>query len=130
MARELTDTDTAWLAVAILIMTTGFYGAYSVFHYSELYLTARSLAEALVVTALAAHFRGWRRTGLSVTVAALFIHPLMALPGLLLLICLWLPERTAFVTTATGVLGTAAIAFTAVANRCNAKTRFRDCHFQ
>ncbi len=51
LARAAIDKDQAWLAVIMLIVTTGFYGAYQVFHYSESYLTARTLAEALVVTA-------------------------------------------------------------------------------
>jgi hypothetical protein len=114
LAREVSNKDQAWLAVIMLIVTTGLYGAYGVFHYSESYLTARNLAEALVVTALGAHFRGWKRLGLGVAVVALFIHPLMALPGLLLLICLWLPIRHALLGTVAGILMTLGIALAAV----------------
>ena len=64
-----------------------------VFHYAEDWVTARSLAEALVITALACHFRGWRMSGLMIASCALFVHPLMALPGLLLLMCLWSSGR-------------------------------------
>lgn len=114
LARELSNADTAWLAVAMLVTTVGYYGAYAIFHYSESYLTARSMAEALVVTSLVAHFRGWRHLGLGTAVGALFIHPLMALPGVLLLICLWLPVRQAILGAAAGVLATLGIALTAV----------------
>jgi hypothetical protein len=60
LARKLSNSGTAWLAVAMLISTVGYYGAYGIFHYSENYLTARTMAEALVVTSLAAHFYGRR----------------------------------------------------------------------
>ena len=115
LARKISNADQAWLAVIMLIVTTGFYGAYSVFHYSESYLTARTLAEALVVTALAAHFHGRKGLGLAIAVAALFIHPLMALPGLLLLVCLWLPIRHAMLAAAAGILAVLGIALAAVA---------------
>ena len=114
LAREVSNTDTAWLAVIMLLVTTGSYGASAVFHYSESYLTARSLAEALIVTALAAHLHGSKRLAIGIAVAALSIHPLMALPGLLLLICLWLPIRQAVTAALAGVLFTLSIALAAV----------------
>jgi hypothetical protein len=114
VARELTDEGTAWLAVALLVITGGYYGAYSIFSYSENYLTARSLAEALVVTALACHFFGRRRLSLVVAAGALCIHPLMAFPGLLLLICMQLPPRIAVAGAAGGVLAALALALIAV----------------
>ena len=113
LARKLSTTDEAWLSVALLIVTVGHYGAYGIFSYTENYLTARSLGEALTVTALAIHFSGRRPLALLIGVLALFVHPLMALPGVLLLICLWLPSRLAPVCAATGVFATLAFALTA-----------------
>jgi hypothetical protein len=115
LARKLWNGRTAWLAVALLICTVGYYGAYRIFHYSENYLTARTMAEALVVTSLAAYFHGRRGPALMIAAAAMFIHPLMALPGALLLICLWLPIRQAMLGAAIGVLAALAIALAAVA---------------
>jgi hypothetical protein len=115
LGAELFDRDTAWLAIVMLVATVGYYGAYSIFHYSETYLTARSLAEALVVTSLAMHFRGWKPAALATAVAALLVHPLMALPGLLLLICLRLSTPQAVVGAVTGLLATAGIALIATA---------------
>ncbi|HEX4240591.1 MAG TPA: hypothetical protein VHZ53_04215, partial [Steroidobacteraceae bacterium] len=86
LARALWDSATAWLATGTLIICVSFYGGYVIFHYAEFYLSARSLGEALIVTALALHFHGRARLALAVAVAALAIHPLMVLPGLLLLI--------------------------------------------
>ena len=44
---------------------------------------------------------------------ALFIHPLMALPGLLLLVCLWLPVRVGVIGAIGGIFATLAIALVA-----------------
>jgi len=114
-ARGLLGSNLAWVAVLMLIVTTGSYGAYEVFNYSETYLTARSLAEALIVVALAAHLNGWKICGLIVAAAAMFVHPLMALPGLLLLVLLWMPMKHAVAAAAMGCFATLAIAVTAVA---------------
>jgi hypothetical protein len=114
LTRELTDEGTSWLAVALLVLTGGYYGAYSIFSYFENYLTARSLAEALVATALACHFLGHRRLSLVVAAGALCIHPLMAFPGLLLLIFMRLPSRVAVTGAAGGVLAALGVALIAV----------------
>jgi hypothetical protein len=114
LARELSPPATAWLAVAMLIITVGYYGAYGIFHYSEDYLTARSPAEALVVTSIACHFRGWRRVGLLIAIGALFIHPLMAFPGVFLLVCLRLSVRHAVIVSVAGSLATLSIATAAL----------------
>jgi len=93
MARELWDDRIAWLSVAMLVVTVAGYGAYGVFHCAENYLTARSMAEALVVTSLAARYRGHAELSWVIAALAAFIHPLMALPGLLLLTCLTVSWR-------------------------------------
>ena len=76
----------------------------------------------MIMTALACHVRGMKRLGLLLALAALFIHPLMALPGLLLLVCLWLPVRVGVIGAIGGVFATLAIAVVAVklpaASRC------------
>ncbi len=108
--RSLSNNWTAFLTTALLIVTVGDYGAHHIFHYSEDMLTARSPAEALIMTALAFYFRNWRATGLLVAIGALFLHPLVALPGALLLTCLWLPLRTGVVGTSAGVVASLGIA--------------------
>src|ERR1700733_14085832 len=114
LARDLSGRDIAWLSVGALIILPGAYGGSGIFHFSDLYLTARLPAQAMVVTALALHFRGWKRLSLSIAVGALFIHPLMALPGLLLLICMSLPRNMALLGAAAGVLVTLGIALVAI----------------
>jgi hypothetical protein len=107
--RGLFDAQDAWLAVGLLIVTVGYYGAYQIFSYSENYLSARSMGEALVAVALACHVRGWRVAAFLIAVLGLFIHPLIALPGLLLIVCLSLPTRLALCGAAAGVLAVLAL---------------------
>jgi hypothetical protein len=113
-ACALTSRDAAWLAVAFLLIIGGDYGGAGVFHFSEDFLTARLPAQALVITAIACHFRGMKRLGLLLAVGALCVHPLMALPGLLLLICLLLPGRLSVIGTIAGLLTVLGIAVGAV----------------
>jgi hypothetical protein len=109
-ARTVAGLDAAWLAVASLLIIAGDYGGAGVFRFSEPYLTARLPAEALIVTALACHLQGRKRLGLLLAIGALFVHPLIALPGLLLLICLQLPSRLSIIGAIGGVLATLGMA--------------------
>ncbi len=113
-ARALSSRDFAWLSVALLIVTVGSYGSFDVFHFSEDYLTARSLAEALVMVALAAHFNGHRILGLIVASVAMLMHPLMAFPGLLLLLCAWTPIRWNLIGALSGVFAALALSILAL----------------
>ena len=113
-ASAVTGRDTAWLAVAFLLIVAGGYGASGVFRIFDPFLTARLPAEALTITALGCHLRGMKRRGLLLALGALFIHPLMALPGLLLVVCLGLPLRMGVIGAIGGVLATLAVALVAV----------------
>jgi hypothetical protein len=113
-AAAVAGRGTAWLAAAFLLIVVGAYGGAGVFRMLDPSLTARLPAEALTITALACHVRGMRRLGLGLAFGALFIHPLMALPGLLLLVCLWLPVRVGVIGAIGGVFATLAIAVVAV----------------
>jgi hypothetical protein len=115
LARSLGNRDAAWLTAALFVVTAGYYGSYKIFYFAEDYLTARTAAEALVVTALACHFRGRPRLGLLVASGALFVHPLMALPGVLLLIYLGLPLRQGLIASAVGIVVILGVAITALA---------------
>jgi hypothetical protein len=90
-ARMLTNRDSAWLAVAFLLIVDGGFGGSGVFRYADQFLTARLPAEALIVMSLACYFRGLKLLAVIIAAAALFVHPLIALPGLFLLLCLSLP---------------------------------------
>jgi hypothetical protein len=110
LARELCGRNIAWLSVGALIILPGAYGGSGIFHFSDLYLTARLPAEAMVATALALHFRGWKRLSLSIAAAALFVHPLMALPGVLLLIYMSVRREIALLGAGVGIVGALGIA--------------------
>jgi hypothetical protein len=92
-ARSVSGREAAWLAVAFLMIIAGDYGAAGVFRVLDPFLTARLPAEALIITALACQVRGMNRLALLLASGALFIHPLVALPGLLLIVCLWVPVQ-------------------------------------
>ena len=110
LVRAFVSRHQAFLAVSLLMLVKGAYGAYSVFHYNEDLLTARSMAEALVVTALALHYRGHKVSAVLVAVSAVFIHPLMALPGLLLLACVRMPQKWCAIAAAGGGLAALGVA--------------------
>jgi hypothetical protein len=112
-ARAVTCRDAAWLAIALLLIIAGDYGASGVFRILDPYLTARLPAEALIITALACYVRGMKRFGLSLVLGALFIHPLIALPGLLLVICLGLSIRMGVIGAIGGLFATLGIAVVA-----------------
>jgi hypothetical protein len=68
----------------------------------------------LTITALGFYFRGMKLLGLLLALAALFIHPLMALPGLLLVVCLWVPMRVGVIGAIGCLFATLAVAVIAI----------------
>ena len=108
--RAVSDRDAAWLAVALLLIVAGDYGGSRVFQILDPFLTARLPAEALITTALACHVRGMKWFSLALALGAISVHPLMGLPGLLLIVCLWLPIRAGVIGAIGGTLATLAIA--------------------
>jgi hypothetical protein len=113
-ARSVTGRESAWLAAAFLLVIAGNYGAAGVFRVLDPFLTARLPAEALIITALACHVRGMKGLALLLALGALFIHPLMALPGLLLVVCLWVPARVSVIGSIGCLFATLAIAIVAI----------------
>jgi len=101
---------TAWLGAAFLALAAGDYGAAGVFHISDSFLTARLPAEALVVTALACYCHRMTPWAVVLSAAALFVHPLMAFPGILMLICLRLPVRLSLIGAIAGVFAAIGLA--------------------
>ncbi len=110
LARILVGREAAWLATAFLLIVAGDYGGAGVFKFAEPYLTARLPAEALTITALACRANGSKWLDISLSATAMLVHPLMALPGLICLVCLRLPNRVAIGVTAAGILTSLAIA--------------------
>jgi hypothetical protein len=109
-ARCMGGRDCAWLAVACLLITAGSYGGSGVFRFAETFLTARLPAEALIVSSLLCYLRGRKRLAVTVATLALIVHPLIALPGLLLLLCLSLPSPMIVIGALGSILATLVIA--------------------
>jgi hypothetical protein len=112
--RILTSRESAWLAVIFLSIVDGSYGGSGVFRFADQFLTARLPAEALIATSLACFLRGFKSLAAVTAAVALLIHPLIALPGLLLLMCLRVPIRVGLLGAAAGAIGTLIVAFAAV----------------
>jgi hypothetical protein len=113
-ARTLTNRDGAWMAVIFLLIVDGSYGGSGVFRLAEQFLTARLPAEALIATSLACFLRGSKPFAAMSSAAALLVHPLIALPGLLLLMCLAIPIRASLLGAAVSAIAALLIGFSAV----------------
>lgn len=82
----ITDRRHALLGLACLAVASPFYGGLRKFGVLEPFLTARTLAEPLLIASLVPLAGGQLRRALLLQVAAATVHPLMALPALL---CSW-----------------------------------------
>jgi hypothetical protein len=83
LARRLMGRDLAWLALALFIVIPGRYGTQHIFSYGEDFATPRPLSESLVLGSLALLLAGRRLAALIAVGTGVLLHPLMALPGLL-----------------------------------------------
>jgi hypothetical protein len=113
LVRDLVSRNMGWLSVMALIIISGDYGGAGVFHFSDNYLTPRMPAQALILLSLILHFRRHNIPALLVATTAILVHPLMAFPGLLLLICLSTPTKIGVTAMFLGILTTLAIALSA-----------------
>jgi hypothetical protein len=96
---------TAWLSVSALVIASSSYGAYDVFSFSDDYLTARSLAVAMIATSLALYHNRLPLPAFLTAIASMFVHPLMAFPGLVLLVFLRLPIRWSLIMAVLACIG-------------------------
>jgi hypothetical protein len=77
------QTWAPWSLLAVAVLPP-LYGGMRVFSYTEPFLTARSLAEPLVILSLTAGVRGRLGLAFALQIAALALHPLMTLPAIAL----------------------------------------------
>lgn len=86
LARAMMPRPTLWLLGIVLVMGyPAFYDGHRLFSYGESFATPRIFAEAFTLLALAAWLKAYRLAALILTVIAGVLHPLMALPGGVLL---------------------------------------------
>ena len=118
LVAGLTDRNFAWLGTGLLVILEGKYGAFGVFSITEPFLTARLPAEALIVTAIVCQLKNHGLPAFVIAFAAFLFHPIMALPGLMLLICLRIPLRATVTSVAILTAGTlvASVAVTYMAS--------------
>ena len=121
LARRLFQARiAATLAAAAVIVLSPYYGGWTAFAYGEPFATARPLAEASVLVAIAASLdsgdgHGWRAVMAAGALGIAFVlHPLMALPGAAVVGLLWTEGRpflrAAACLGAAAVIGVGAIA--------------------
>lgn len=71
-----------WPLLALLLLPSG-YGGYGIFSYAEPFLTGRTFSEPLVLISLALWFMSRHAAAIGLWLLAMLIHPLQALPALL-----------------------------------------------
>lgn len=71
-----------WWSLALVAVISGYYGGIGVHRLAEPFATARSLAEPLVLSALACTLAERHRFAFAALAAAMFVHPLVAAPGI------------------------------------------------
>ncbi|HWS65311.1 MAG TPA: hypothetical protein VN325_21360 [Steroidobacteraceae bacterium] len=110
LARAVMPSSMTIFGVAVLIAMPGDYGPDRIFTCIEPFLTPRMAAEALVLGSLAAAL--WQRKTLaaSLGIAAVLIHPIMALAGACALVYLYLGKPKPLVTGAVAIVGLIAVA--------------------
>jgi hypothetical protein len=114
-SRRIAEGRARWLAIAFAACLPAAYGGYELFSYSETAVTPRPFAEAFVLCGLALMLDGRRAWALCAMAVAFALHPIMALPGVVVLaasttsdrrwLTLWLALAAASVLLA--VLGVA-----------------------
>lgn len=110
-AWRLVDSPWRWMAVALVALYPSFYdGPHRSIAYAESFLTARLWAEPFALAGVAALLaRQWYLASLSLAAATL-IHPIIALPGLMVATYFLLPARISAWFTLSGVALLAGIA--------------------
>lgn len=83
LSRRLMPASLAGLSLLLFVLVPGEYGAQGLLSYVEDFVTPRPLAEALGLTGIALTLSNRARLALVPFLAAVVLHPLMALPTLL-----------------------------------------------
>jgi hypothetical protein len=89
LARRLLPARLVPLAVGMLAVMPGVYGASALLHLIEDFVTPRIFSEALVLSALASWLSARRLRAFLLIAAALLVHPLMAMAGVVMLFWLF-----------------------------------------
>lgn len=110
LARRLMPVKYTILAVTLVMLLPSLFGAQHVFWYTEDLMTPRVPASALVLGALACALGRRYVAAALCSLAALLIHPLMGLAGIVMLFMLFVGLRRPWLTVAIAVAGVAVLA--------------------
>jgi hypothetical protein len=88
LARRVMPARQAALAVGLLVALPSSYGVGSIFNYVESFLTSRQMSEALVLAAVSSTLARRPLMTAVCLLAAMLLHPIMALAGFVMLACL------------------------------------------
>jgi hypothetical protein len=91
--RRVLGTGIALFSIGLLITVSGTYGAFRVFHMAEPFLTARLPGEVISLAAIWLYLSDRKLLATLAAIAAMAIHPLIALPVAALLVCLEVGSR-------------------------------------
>jgi hypothetical protein len=108
-ARRIAPPRIAALALLLLLITPGAYGAQGIFHIAEDFATPRLAAEALVLASLLAMLDGRRGLAMALCAAAALLHPLMAMAGIVVMLWLWIGMPRPRLAIGLATLGLAAL---------------------
>lgn len=79
---RITSGLTRWWSLALLAVVSGYYGGVGVFRLAEPFASARTLAEPLVLAAMACTLAARPWITFAALAAAAMLHPLVAAPGI------------------------------------------------
>jgi hypothetical protein len=128
LARAVMPLSMAMFGVAVLIAVPGDYGSDRIFTCIEPFLTPRMAGEALVLGSLAAAL--WQRKALAVSlgIAGVLVHPIMAMAGACALVLLYLGKSKPLFTGGAAIVGFIALATAAFVMPAGEWGRF-DAHW-
>ncbi len=113
LLRTIFPSPTWYWSLLALLIFPGTYGGHEIFGYLETFFTGRSMAEPLVLLAVFAYVTGRRAIAAMLLLASFALHPLQAIPAVVLWWCdrvfndrrwlhlLWLP----LVVVVAGLIG-------------------------
>lgn len=113
LARRIMPARLAILAVTLLMLLPSLFGAKHIFWYTEDLMTPRVPAAALVLASLACAIGGRRSVAIVCVGAAMLLHPLMGLAGIVMLYMLFFGLQRPGLTACLGAAGLGALALVA-----------------
>jgi hypothetical protein len=123
LARRIAPAPARWWSLALLALVSGYYGGGGVFRFAEPFATARTLAEPLVLAALAFTLASRPRPAAASLFFAALLHPLVAAAGIAVVLAWHAVERKAvlrFAIAGCAAAGCAAFVWPGIGPRLDA----------